>query len=107
MRVRFTGEDGLSSSEHWLFPGRLLPRAALGLSAELERAGPEWRLHVRTDRVAQGLHLNDPAWRADAEWFHLAPGETRRLRLLPLRPGEERRPEGDVLALNASSAACY
>lgn len=107
VRIRFAGEGGVSSSEHWLFPDRLLPRAALGLHAELERVGPEWRLRVRADRVAQGVHLNDPAWRADLEWFHLAPGETRCLHLLPLYPGDQRRPQGDILALNASSAACY
>lgn len=107
VRARFAGEDARLATEHWLFPDRLLPRAALGLRADLEQAGPEWRLSVRAEHVAQGVHLNDPAWRADTEWFHLGPGETRHLRLIPLDASDPHPPEGGVVALNGLFVAHY
>lgn len=100
VRARLTDADGTVLTEHWLFPRRLLPRTSLGLCASPGREGDEWVLDVRTGGMAQGVHVVADGWRGETEWVHLAPGDGRRLRLVPTRPDGPVTPAGQIVALN-------
>ena len=56
-------------------------------------------LKLSTKRLAQSVHVDDEAFRAEDEWFHLAPGVQRVVRLLPRSPAAG-KPDGEVFALN-------
>jgi beta-mannosidase len=95
-----------------------LPRqleADVGLSATLQlpaaaagQAQPlcECVLKIATRRFAQSVHIDAPAGcRLDDQYFHLAPGGSRALRLqLPRRELERRAPLLRVSALNGAAA---
>ncbi|MEO8298457.1 MAG: glycoside hydrolase family 2 protein [Burkholderiales bacterium] len=75
---------------------------AIGLQAQCERAadGQAW-LVVSAQACAVGVHIEADAWIPDDDFFHLAPGESRRVGLRP----EPDRPAGgglEVAALNTT-----
>lgn len=88
-----------------LFPrGRGLPRRDIGLTAELTD-GP--CLLIATRAFAEAVQIEDEAGFVPSDdFFHLAPGITRRI---ALRPGmaATATPRGRVIALNAETAARY
>ncbi len=87
-------------AEAFHFPvGRGAARVELGLTAQVEARDGGWVLKLRTKRLAQSVHIDDEHFRADDEWFHLAPGIERVVRLTP-RPGAAAVPDGEVHALN-------
>jgi beta-mannosidase len=99
---------GVRVAEAFHFPlGRKAERHAVGLRADLARDGEGWFLDLETDRLAQSVHLSDPHFRPADNWFHLAPGHGRRVRLLPRRPGHDARPAGTVAAVNAIAGVHY
>jgi beta-mannosidase len=53
------------------------------------------------------VHIADPNYYAAVDWFHLAPGQTKRVPLIARHANVHAAPEGDVLAINASKAASY
>ena len=57
-------------------------------------------LSLSTDRVAQSVSLNFPGWLADDNWFHLAPGAPRIIRLRP-HGGNEAALAGEIRHLGA------
>ena len=61
-------------------------------------------LVLETDRVAQSVSVEDAALEPEDNWFHLAPGRAKRIRLTP-RPDSEApaRPSGLVRALYADA----
>ena len=82
------------------------------ISARIERDAQGWSLLLATDRLAQSVHVLDDGFRPDDDWFHLAPGPEKRVRLRPRGAGQnppEKQvpPAGKVLAVNASSAFSY
>lgn len=82
------------------FPIEGLPcRVDLGLRADIVRDDGGWALRLGTRRLARGVHIEDGAFRAEDEWFHLAPGEERIVRLKP-RGASGAVPDGEVHALN-------
>jgi len=94
-------------AEAFHFPlGRGHERHHCGLSAQLEREGDDWWLVLSTQRFAQSVEIVDPAWRPERSWFHLAPGEPRRIRLRQ-RPGGGIAPAGEVRAVNAIDRVSY
>ncbi len=95
---------GAVLSEAFHFPqGRGSARAELGLAAVAERDNAGWSLRLSTRRLAQSVHVEDTRFRADDEWFHLAQGVERVIRLTPRsRAGEIFAPTGEVHALNAA-----
>lgn len=98
---------GAVLAEAFHFPlGRGHERDQTGLAAKLEREGDEWSLVLSTRRFAQSVEIIDPGWRPEQNWFHLAPGEPRRVRLRQ-RPGVSGAPAGEVRAVNASDRASY
>jgi beta-mannosidase len=100
--------SGALLSEAFHFPlGRKAERHAIAIRAELTRDGDGWFLALETDRLAQSVHIEDPHFRPDDNWFHLAPGEGRRIRLEPRQPGHDAQPAGMVAAVNAVHGVHY
>lgn len=101
------GGTGAVVAEACHFPlGRGNARRESGLSARIERSQEEVSLVIACERFAQSVHIVDEDWRADANWFHLAPGREKRVRLVPRKTGAP-DPQGVVRALNALDEARY
>ncbi|WP_100962877.1 glycoside hydrolase family 2 protein [Bosea sp. FBZP-16] len=99
--------SGKVLAEAFHFPlGRGHERHHCGLAAKLECEGDDWSLVLSTQRFAQSVEIVDHAWRPEHSWFHLAPGEPRRVRL-NRRPGTSSEPSGEVRAVNAIDHASY
>jgi beta-mannosidase len=99
--------SGAVLAEAFHFPlGRGHERHHCGLSVQLERDGDDYWLVLSTQRLAQSVEIVDPAWRPERNWFHLAPGEPRRVHLLQ-RAGASGEPTGEVRAVNAIDRASY
>ncbi|HEX2885217.1 glycoside hydrolase family 2 protein [Vineibacter terrae] len=98
-------DQGVRLAEAFHFPqGRGSARFELGLSATLEARGDGgWDLRLRAQRCAQSVHVEDEQFRADDEWFHLAPGIERVVRLVARQASSGAVPDGDVQALNGLS----
>jgi len=94
-------------AEAFHFPlGRGHARHDLGLRAEPVRDSDGWALELSSRRLAQSVHIVDDGWRPTQNWFHLAPGVTRRI---PLRPRGDplASPRGEIRAVNALDRARY
>lgn len=99
-----TDGTGTRLAEAFHFPqGRGAARHALGLSAELAATDSGWTLRVSTARLAQSVHIEDERFRAEDEWFHLAPGNERMVRLVSREGSSGAVPDGEVHALNGLS----
>ena len=93
--------DLLADAFH--FPlGRGHARRDLGLAAAPVHEGGEWWLALSCRRLAQSLRLDVPGYDPADDWFHLAPGFDRRVRLTP-RDGIAAAPHGTVSALNGEA----
>jgi beta-mannosidase len=78
--------------------------ADVGLTADVAPApGGALRVTARAERLAWSVVVEAPGFRADDDWFHLAPGRPHALLLRPLRPGAVL--SGRLRALNARRAA--
>jgi len=51
--------------------------------APRRRSDRGWCLDLGANRFAQSLHIEAEGYRAEEDWFHLAPGGRKRIRLLP------------------------
>jgi beta-mannosidase len=110
----FDAGTGATVSEAFYLPDR---RAAAleppELSVCVAREADTWWLTVSARRFARWVHIDDANFRAEDDWFHLAPGASRRLRLIPdgrngLMPlPDDAIPMGEVFALNARRPAIY
>ncbi|MFC7395776.1 glycoside hydrolase family 2 protein [Chelatococcus sp. GCM10030263] len=99
---------GALVAEAFHFPlGRKADRHVIGIRADLARDGEGWFLALETDRLAQSVHLQDPHFQPEDNWFHLAPGDARRIRLRPRQPGRDAQPAGMIAAVNAIGAVRY
>ncbi|HYG89244.1 MAG TPA: glycoside hydrolase family 2 protein [Azospirillum sp.] len=94
---------GARLADAFHFPqGRPLDRVDLGLTVFVERSGDDWLLRLRSSRLAFSVHVEDEAFLAEEEWFHLPPGTDRTVRLVA-RHDRAARPNGEVHALNGLS----
>lgn len=82
-------------------------RRDVGLSVTLDKGDDGWALHVTATSFARWVHVVDPDYRAEVDWFHLAPDSTRRIPLIPRNGTVTRAPEGDVFAINGTRGASY
>lgn len=104
---RLVSDSGELLSEAFHSPlGRGHERHDLGLRADLLRDEHGWSVTISCVRFAQSVHLVDPHWRADRDWFHLPPGEARHIRLIARSPGA-RDPNGHIAAINGIDRAVY
>lgn len=72
---------------------------SVGMSATCERRGDDWFLTVATVGAAQYVATDLAGFRPADSWFHLAPGMSRTVRLIPI--WDAARPSGRVRALNS------
>ncbi|MBB3542822.1 MULTISPECIES: glycoside hydrolase family 2 protein [unclassified Rhizobium] len=78
------------------------------IQAVVTRQDNEWELDIAVDRFAQSVHVSVDGYRPDDDWFHLAPGGAKRIRLLPLSgSADEQAPSGQITSLGSSRAASF
>ncbi|KQV73103.1 glycoside hydrolase family 2 protein [Rhizobium sp. Root1220] len=67
-----------------------------------------WVVDLSADRLAQSVHLEINGYRPEDDWFHLAPGAPKRIRLHRL-PGTEDDddPSGEVTSLGSSRSFTF
>ncbi|OJT98616.1 MAG: beta-mannosidase [Rhizobium sp. 63-7] len=53
------------------------------IEVSLVKSDRGWCLDLGANRFAQSLHIEAEGYRAEEDWFHLAPGGRKRIRLLP------------------------
>ncbi|SAK46914.1 glycosyl hydrolase [Caballeronia hypogeia] len=101
-------ETGEVLSEAFHFPDPSIgERRDVGLSVSVEQDDQGWSLIVQTAQLARWVHVVDPNYHARIDWFHLAPGSTKRIPLVARHANVRAAPEGDVCAVNASRSAAY
>jgi beta-mannosidase len=97
-------DTGALLDEAFLFPAGIGSiRAAAQLSTSITRTGEDaYELTVGTDELALAVAVEAPGWTLSDNYFHVAPGGARRIRLAG---GPSRvEPRGRVHALNARTA---
>jgi beta-mannosidase len=99
------GTTGLARAEAFHFP-RMLPSqldGEIGLEASARQVdGDVWEATLRSRRLAFAVELSVRDFRPDDNYFHVAPGRARTVRLRATLPGA--RPRGSARALNAPIA---
>jgi beta-mannosidase len=97
IRDRSTGN--LLAADYY-FPGAIPSESPvdIGLHARAELAGDGYALVLGTERFAHGVAIDIDGFRPDDNYFHLEPGETRRVGLRATARGAI--PRGHVTALN-------
>jgi len=96
--ARLLDSEGAVLSEAFHFPiGRQHARHSAGIEHAFHRIDGVWWLELSTDRFAQSVHLDLENFRPEDDWFHLAPGRTKRIRLHP-RDGadQDQKPRGTL-----------
>jgi beta-mannosidase len=82
--ARLISGDGTVVAEAFHFPlGRSKALHSAGFEHTLSATGDGWLLELTTDTFAQSVHLDFEYHLPDDDWFHLAPGGARTIRLLP------------------------
>ena len=91
LRDAATGEV-LGADFHFPLGRGFAQRPGLGLAATLAADGPDaWRLTVRCPRFAQAVAIDAPGFAVDHNYFHLAPGGEKTVRLRARQPGSRLR----------------
>ncbi|NKN39727.1 glycoside hydrolase family 2 protein [Agrobacterium sp. a22-2] len=91
-------------SQAFHFPqGRAMAMRDAAITATLVEDNGLWCIDLISDGFAQSVHVDLEAYRAEDDWFHMAPGQTRRLRLLP-RDGAaaSQKPAGEITTAGSS-----
>ncbi|MDR6759636.1 beta-mannosidase [Mycoplana sp. BE70] len=100
------GEIAAPVAQAFHFPsGRAKALLAGNATAGLVQADEDWVLRIEADRLLQSVHIDCPGFLPSDNWFHLAPGETRDIRLTRTDGGEW--PSGEVNALNLASPVSF
>jgi beta-mannosidase len=93
--VRLRSADGEVLAEAFHYPtGRSLHPPAAKLEARFAEDAQGWVMTLSTDRLLQSVHIEDDNFRPDDDWFDLAPGEPKRVRLRAR--GEGATPSGEI-----------
>jgi beta-mannosidase len=94
-------QDGTMIAEAFHFPlGRSKALHSAGFEHALGATEGGWLLELTSDTFAQSVHLEFEHHLPDDDWFHMAPGTAKAIRLLP-REGTEPtvRPSGTLTHL--------
>jgi beta-mannosidase len=104
--VRVKDELG-TLAEAFHFPlGRAKAFHEATIEAEPVEVGGAWFLDLRTSVLAQSVSIDAGEWRAMENWFHLAPGETKRVALLA-RNESPAKPTGEIRFAGSSQIAWF
>ena len=104
--VRLRDSAGRVVSEAFHFPvGRDLGETVAPIEASLSQDRQGWVLTLEAHRLIQSVHIADPGYRPDDDWFHLAPGHRKAMRLQAR--GEAVPPKGQILAPGGRVLADY
>lgn len=101
--ARLLDGEGLVLSEAFHFPqGRQQAQHPAAIEHAFHRIDGVWWIGLTTDRFAQSVHLDFENFRPEDDWFHLAPGRTKRVRLHP-RDGADQgqKPQGTLRHLGS------
>ncbi|MHB0950935.1 MAG: glycoside hydrolase family 2 protein [Allorhizobium sp.] len=98
---------GLTVAEAFHFPlGRSAALRDPAIETTLLEENDGWILKIESDQLAQSVHISADGYRPDDDWFHLAPGVTRRVRLNPLEQAG-RKPAGTLGHIGSSRLASF
>jgi len=98
---RATGRE-IAAAFH--FPrGRMAAMHPARITATLQREGGDWVAALSTDRLAQSVNLSVPGWMPDDNWFHLAPGREKKIKISNFSAGVNNKLEGMIRHLGASA----
>jgi len=90
-------DTGALVAEAFHFPlGRAAAFHPAELTAKVASRDGDWMLEVQTDRFAQSVHVDIEGFRPEDDWFHLAPGTVRQLKLIPQDSAPAAPPSGQV-----------
>lgn len=97
-----TTGDLLAEAFHFpLGRSQALHRAELKI--DLLEGGSGWMIEIASETLAQSVHVSAEGYRASDDWFHLAPGSPKRLRLIPeISAARANKPTGTVTHLGSS-----
>jgi len=95
--------SGAVVAEAFHFPlGRAKAFHPAEIAAAIVEEGGSWFVELASDRLAQSVHIDVEAYRAEDDWFHLAPGLARRVKLIPTdAAGGDGKPTGQIRALGS------
>ncbi|SMF32419.1 beta-mannosidase [Xaviernesmea oryzae] len=100
-------ETGEPIAEAFHFPlGRAKAMYPAEITAYLTEDQGKFWLELSADLFAQSVNVDAAGYRPGDNWFHLAPGKPKRLRLDPL-PGNAGRPSGAIRTPNSDRIARF
>lgn len=108
--ARLLGEDGVVVAEAFHFPlGRAEAFHDARIEASLSRSEDGgWFLDLSTDRLAQAVSILCDGYRPSDNWFHLAPGKSRRIALLALPETDTTTlPSGEIRHIGSPATARF
>jgi beta-mannosidase len=94
VRLRDAGGEVLAEAFHYP-TGRALHPPAGKVEARFAEDAQGWVMTLSADRLLQSVHIEDEGFRPDDDWFDLAPGELKRVRLRAR--GEGGKPSGEIM----------
>ena len=100
-----SAETNALLAEAFHFPlGRRTAIHDATLTAALIETDEGFALDITTDRFAQSVHIACPGFLPSDNWFHLAPGPARRIRLMQqaTQPEMPARPSGEIAAIGSA-----
>lgn len=104
--ARLLDAQGEVIAEAFHFPvGRALRAPAATVETRLAEDARGYVLTLSTDRLLQSVRIEDAGFRAGEDWFHLAPGQLKRVRLHAR--GEGATPSGEVLVPGGRVVATF
>lgn len=94
------GESDDILAQAFYFPAGIdIQPKKLDWNVSVEKEGETLYLQLQSKQLATGVHIEDENFRTDDNWFHLAPGQTKRLKLIA-RTSKAFKPDGEIRALN-------
>lgn len=104
--ARLTDAQGTILAEAFHFPrGRAAALFPAAVTARLEEDAAGFALMLSADRFAQSVIIEAAGLAPSDNWFHLAPGAEKTVRLAPLAGAA--RPSGTVRGLNMEAAVSF
>jgi beta-mannosidase len=106
VNLRSADREVISRAFHFVHGVPNAREMDVGLTAELRRAdGDSFALTIRTRRFAQSVHVDFDGFVSSDSYFHMSPGEERRL-TLRRAPGTDvaKVPRGAIHALNSAKS---